>query len=52
VTPLRDPTVESPAAVPAPVDVPSENPREVLPEPPRVDPLAMVRKAFGTTVPH
>jgi hypothetical protein len=49
---LRDPSVETMAAVSAPVDVPPENPREALPDPPRVDPLAMVRKAFGTTVPH
>ena len=49
---LRGPTVETVAAVPAPVKVPPENPREVLPDPPRVDPLAMVRKAFGTTVSH
>jgi hypothetical protein len=49
---LRGPTVETVAAVPAPVKVPPDNPREVLPDPPRVDPLAMVRKAFGTTVSH
>jgi hypothetical protein len=49
---LRGPSVETVAAVPAPVKVPPDNPREVLPDPPRVDPLAMVRKAFGTTVSH
>jgi hypothetical protein len=52
VTLLREPAVEATAAIPAPVDVPPENPREVLSDSPRVDPLAMVRKAFGATVPH
>src|SRR4029450_2335728 len=55
VTLLREPTVEAvevTAAIPAPVDVPPENPREVLSDSPRVDPLAMVRKAVGATEPH
>jgi hypothetical protein len=52
MTLLRGPIVETMTAIPAPVDVPPENPREVLSDSPRVDPLAMVRKAFGATVPH
>src|SRR4029453_15286676 len=55
VTLLREPTVEAveaTAAIPAPVDVPPENPREGLSDSPRGAPPGMVRKALGPTAPH
>jgi hypothetical protein len=49
---LPEPAVETMAAVPAPVYVPPKNPGDPLRESPRVYSLAVVRKAFGTTIPH
>src|SRR5262245_3544410 len=52
MTLLREPTIETTAAVSAPVNVPTEKPREALHDSVRVYPFAVVREAFGTTVSH